>query len=96
MLAAVPLAVVARAWPRIAIAEALAISAVFQVQLALPSPLRHFEPLVLAALACTAAAAMTHRKHSRRERSSQPMDPGGTTQRHSWPAARAIRSKSAS
>jgi hypothetical protein len=58
MLLTVPVALIARRWPKVALGEALAISAVELVQLQFPVGDRHFQPLVLALISASAVLAL--------------------------------------
>ncbi|HEY6782775.1 MAG TPA: hypothetical protein VI296_06030 [Candidatus Dormibacteraeota bacterium] len=58
MLLTVPVAFIARRWPKVALGEALAISAAELVQLQSPVGDRHLQPLVLAIIAASAVPAL--------------------------------------
>lgn len=58
MLIAVPVAFIARRWPKVALGEALAISAVELIQLQLMVGDRHLQPVVLAIIAATTVLAV--------------------------------------
>ena len=79
MLCALPIAVVARRRPRLALAEALAISACVVVQLGLQAGAQHLEPLVLVAVATTIVLAARPRATSSapRRASKPPLCAGG-------------------
>lgn len=64
MLLTVPVAFIARRWPKVALCEALAISAVELVQLQFPVGDRHFQPLVLAIVTASAVLALVPRSRS--------------------------------
>jgi Glycosyltransferase family 87 len=58
MLLVVPIAVIARRWPSLALVEAVAISAVEIVQLQLPSGLQHLQPFMLVIIGATTLLAV--------------------------------------
>jgi hypothetical protein len=60
MLIALPIALIARRWPLLALGEAVAISVVEIVQLQFPSGAQHLQPFVLAAIAITTLLAVKH------------------------------------
>jgi Glycosyltransferase family 87 len=60
MLIALPIALIARRWPLLALGEAVAISVVEIVQLQLPTGVQHLQPFVLAAIAITTLLAVKH------------------------------------
>jgi hypothetical protein len=58
MLVAVPIALIARRWPLLALMEAIAISAVEIVQLQLPPSAQHLQPFMLAVIAASTFLAV--------------------------------------
>jgi hypothetical protein len=58
MLCVLPIALIARRWPFLALAEALAISAVEVVQLQLPSGAQHLQPFLLVVIAVSTLLAV--------------------------------------
>jgi Glycosyltransferase family 87 len=58
MLTVLPIALVARRWPFLALAEAVAISVVEVVQLQLPSGVQHMQPFLLAVIAVSTLLAV--------------------------------------
>jgi hypothetical protein len=63
MLVTLPVVVLARHWPMLALSEALAFSVVEFAQLQLPPGDRHFEPFVLAALTITLVLLIVRPRH---------------------------------
>jgi hypothetical protein len=60
MLVALPIALIARRWPLLALGEAIAISVVEIVQLQLPSGAQHLQPFMLAAISVTTLLSVRH------------------------------------
>jgi hypothetical protein len=58
MLCVLPIALIARRWPLLALAEAVAISAVEVVQLQLPSGAQHLQPFLLVVIAVSTLLAV--------------------------------------
>jgi len=71
MLVAVPIALIARRWPLLALSEAIAISAVEIVQLQLPPSAQHLQPFMLAVIAASTLLAVIPMAPSKMTRSHE-------------------------
>jgi hypothetical protein len=58
MLTVLPIALIARRWPFLALAEAVAISVVEVIQLQLPTGVQHMQPFLLAVIAVSTLRAV--------------------------------------